>query len=295
MAATRQIAMAAQDMHKGIATEPELQINVNPDPIAVAPQQYVVFKLVNDKMNKFTLDGISHDVINPKTGEPETMRLIRGARSIWTTDLTELLKDKDYINKNRIGAQFVGGICRVPMHEKNKILYLRNHPSNVKERRNGSGRYDFYEYDANEEQKKKHDATMGMLRVVQQVNLMEEKKMIKLALFLGVRPTDDEIGIPRTPEGFRTELMLIAYKRHESVEKYIGSPEVEISALIRQAIKDNKIDLGTQNGNAIWAGGTGFICKIPSGEKTLAYLTQFAMTNSNEGRAFKEQLETLAT
>ena len=73
MAATRQIAMAAQDMHKGIATEPELQINVNPDPIAVAPQQYVVFKLVNDKMNKFTLDGISHDVINPKTGEPETM------------------------------------------------------------------------------------------------------------------------------------------------------------------------------------------------------------------------------
>lgn len=294
MATTRKIALSAQegDMY---TAEPELQINVNPEPIAVTPQQYVIFKLVNDKMNKFTLDGISHDVINPKTKEPETMRLIRGARSIWTTDLTELLKDKEYVNKNRIGAQFVGGICRVAMHEKNKIDYLRNHPSNVKERRNGSGRYDFYEYDANEEQKKKHDSTMKRIRMIQAVTIMEENKMKKLALFLGVRPTDDEIGIPRTVEGFRTELMIIADKRPDMVEKYIDSPEVEISYLVRKAILEAKIDLGTQNGNAIWAGGTGFICKIPSSEKPVAYLTQFAMTNSDEGRAFKEQLETLAT
>jgi len=45
----------------------------------------------------------------------------------------------------------------------------------------------------------------------------------------------------------------------------------------------------------IWAGGGGHIGKIPAGRKPVEYLTELAMTNSNEGKQFKQQLETLGT
>jgi len=44
----------------------------------------------------------------------------------------------------------------------------------------------------------------------------------------------------------------------------------------------------------LWAGGKGFIAKIPVGRKPYEYLTELAMTNSDEGRAFKEGLAQFA-
>ena len=68
---------------------------------------------------------------------------------------------------------------------------------------------------------------------------------------------------------------------------------VDIQYLVKQAIIEAKIDLTGQAGNALWAGGKGFICKIPVGRKPYEYLTELAMTNSDEGKSFKEQLQTL--
>lgn len=292
---TKKIALAAmnEDATQTVQEDIFSPININPEPIQVAQQQYVVFRLVNKKVKRLTLDGICNDVKNPNTGEYETMRLIRGARSVWTSELTEFLKDRDYVNKNRIGLQFVDGICRVAVHEKNKLEFARNNPHNVGKQRNGAGKYDFYEYDAAEEQKMRFDRQMIRINLIQTIGGMAEDKMIKLALYLGVKPYDDEVGMPKTPNGFRTELLMKADTQPEIVSKYMDSKEVEISYLVRKAIMDAKIDLGGQVGNAIWAGGGGFIGKIPTNRKPLEYLTELAMTNSNEGRQFREQLETM--
>lgn len=293
MATSRKMAMSALD-GDNLATETLPEININPEPVLTkAVQQYVVFRLVNDKMNKFTLDGICHDVENPKTKKHETMRLLRGASSIWTSELTEVLKDKEYVNKNRVGVQFLGGVARIPVKEKNTLEYLRLHPANVGDRRNGAGKFDFYEYDVTAEQKRKHDAEMDRVLLISEISTMDENKMVKLALFLGIKPNEEEVGLPRTPQGFRTELMLLASKRPADVKKYIGSTEVDISYAIRKAILDARIDL--TNGTAMWAGNGGFICKIPKNDRPLPYLTEFALTNTAEGRTFKEQLETIST
>jgi hypothetical protein len=45
----------------------------------------------------------------------------------------------------------------------------------------------------------------------------------------------------------------------------------------------------------MWAGNGGFIGKIPQHRKPLEYLTELAMTNSQEGKQFKEQLESIIT
>ena len=286
---------------QGTATAPKEDVVLFEPPItsnvgaAPAQQEYVVFRLVNKKVRRLTLDGICHEVKNPNTGKHETIRLIRGAHSIWTSELTEFLKDKEYVNKNRIGLHFEDGICRIGMHETNKLEFARYNIHNVGKRRNGTGKYDFYEYDAAEEQKLRHEVRMKRIELIQTVSQMAEDKMIKLAMFLGIKPYDDEVGLPRTADGYRTELLILSDKSPEVVSKYLNSAEIEVSYLVRKGIMDAKIDLGGQAGNAIWAGGGGFICKIPSSQKPIQYLTEFAMTNSAEGRAFKEQLQTIVT
>ncbi len=264
-------------------------------PNPTAKQMYHVFKLVRKGQKRLTLDGICRDVKNPSTGKFETIRLIRDAHSIWSSDLTEFLKDKEHISKNRIGLQFLNGICRIPVDDVHRLEYARMHKSNVGTARNGSGKYDFYEYDAAEEQKMRYDKQMKRISLIQSIGGMNDDKIVKLALYLGIKPNDDEIGLPKTMNGFKTELLVMADTQPERVGTYIDSREVEVSYLVRKAIMESKIDLGGSTGNIIWAAGKGFICKLPQARKPLEYLTELAMTNNKEGNQFKEQLETLIT
>lgn len=275
--------------------ESSLENFVPSEPTEAPTQQYIVFRLVKKKVKRLTLDGICHEVVNPKTKIPETIRLIRGASSIWTTELTETLKDKEYCNKNRMGLQFLDGICRIGANEKIKLDYARNHKYNVGKNRHGSGKFDFYEYDAAEEQKMRHEKQMTRINLIQTISTMEEKKMTKLALFLGVKPYDEEVGLPKTPDGYRSELLIKADTQPETVKRYLNAKEVDVAYLVRKGIMDGKIDLGGQTGNVIWAGNGGFIGKLPSSRKPLEYLTELAMTNSQEGKQFKEQLESIVT
>ena len=70
---------------------------------------------------------------------------------------------------------------------------------------------------------------------------------------------------------------------------------MEVQYLVRKGIGEAKIDLGGVSGNVTWANGKGYIAKIPANRKPLEYLTELAMTNSDEGRLFKEQLEQIVT
>jgi len=295
MATTRKIAMEAIEGETPIAVFEEIDYSnqqIEP-PSTVPAETYIVFRLVNKKVKRLTLDGICHNVKNPNTGQYETIRLIRGASSIWTSELTEMLKDKDYVSKNRVGLQLLDGICRVPSTESTRLDYARHHLSNVHKQRNVPGKYNFYEYDAAEEQKMRHEKQMTRINLIQQVSLMEEGKMIRLALFLGIKPNDEEVGTPKTPDGFRSELLIKADTQSDTVLKYMNAKEVDVSYMVRKCIIGGKIDLGGSTKNIIWAGNAAFIGKLPEGRKPLEYLTELAMTNTNEGRAFKEQLESM--
>lgn len=269
--------------------------NLSIEPEVKSNEPYnVIFRLVKKKKGRVRLDSICNNVLNPKTGKRERIWLLMGAPSIWQSDLTELLKDKDYVNKSRYSLTFEDSICRVSSIHENELEFARANTNNVGKRRNGSGKYDYYEYDANEEQKAKLEAQMLQINLVLKIKDMPEQDMKKLALFLDIKPYD-EIGQLKSHEGMRTELMLKANLQPTLVSKYIDSKEVEVSYLVRKAIVEAKIDLTGQSGNALWAGGKGFIAKIPSHKKPLEYLTELAMTNSNEGRTFKEQLEQIVT
>lgn len=262
----------------------------------IPQRQYVVFRLVRKKQRRLWLDGICDNCYNPKTKETETAYLIRGTKSIWQSDLTDLIKDMDkpnsYISKNRIGLLFEDGICRIPITEKNQLEFARVNTNNVGKNRNGAGKYSFYEYDAQSEQALRLEKQMHRIKMITKANEMPEDKVKKVAVFMGISLVD-ELGYPKTPDGIRSELMIKADLQPEAFERLVDSKEVEVSWMVRKAILDAKIDLTAQQGTALWAGGKGFIGKVPSNRKAYEYLTELAMTNSDEGRQFLEQLKTI--
>ena len=272
---------------------PNVEI-ANVAPATESERKYVIFRLVKKKRGRTYVDGICDNVPNPKTNKRERIWLLNGADSIWQSELTELLKDKDYVSRNRRSLIFEDGICRVAIHDERALEFARVTTKNVGKNRTGSGKFDFYEYDALEEQVSRLKKQMTKIEVILKVKDMPTDKMKKLASFLGIMPFD-ELGQLKGDEGIRTELLLKAESMPETVDKYFDSKEVEISYLVKRGIVEAKIDLTGQTGNALWADGKGFICKIPAGRKAYEYLTELAMTNSDEGRSFKTQLEQIVT
>lgn len=270
--------------------------DITPEEKRVETVYNVLFKLVRKKKGRMWLDNCCDNVINPKTQTPERIWLLNGARSIWDSELEYIMKDKNRYERSRRGMDivFVDGVLRVRSTDTLRLEFLRNHADNVGKRRTGTGKYGFYEYDPQQEQKDRMAKQMTKIEMVIKAKEMPIEKAIRLASFLGIAFVD-ELGQRKSDEGIRTELMVKADTDPVTFQKYIDSKEVEVSYLVRRGIIEAKIDLTGQTGNAIWANGKGFIAKIPSTRKPLEYLTELAMTNSDEGRKFKEQLEQIVT
>lgn len=269
---------------------------VPPEPEVKTEQVYnVLFKLVKKKKGRVWLDNCCDGVINPTTKKPERIWLLSGARSIWDSDLEYILKDKNRYERARRGMDivFLDGVCRVRSTDVLRLEFMRNHARNVGRRRTGTLPGDFYEYDPLQEQKDRHARQMLKIEMILQARDMPIEKARPLAAYLGVSFVD-ELGMPKTDEGIKTELAIKADTDPVTFQKYLNSREVEVSWMVRKSIVESRIDIGDGSGNIRWANGSGFITKMPSTRKPLEYLTELALTNSDEGRRFLEQLKQIS-
>lgn len=259
----------------------------------------VIFKLVKKKRGRLHLDNFSDPVPNPDNDNiPERMCLLAGATDVWESKCENILKDKNRYDRARRGMDiiFLDGVCRVRSTDVLRLKFLRLHPKNVGDRRTGSISSDFYEYSPAREQEdrlKKQMMKVQMVLKAGEMDCTQNGYGRKIASFLGIKMVDEDLGIPKEPEAIKTELVLKADSDPVTFQRYIDSREVEVQWMVRKAISDVRIDLGGATGNVTWANGKGFIAKIPSTRKALEYLTELALTNSNEGRGFLEQLKTV--
>lgn len=258
--------------------------------------EYTIFKMVNTKRKgRVYIDGIDDDIENPVTKKRERIWLLSGTSSIWSSDLVEQLKDKDFVRNNRRSLQFEGGILRVPSWDVRQLEFIRHcrHLIDNRGRKTGS-RFEFFEYNPAKQQEEALKKEMLEIDMAIAAREMPIDKARKLANFLGVI-FYDELGQPKTDDGIRRELMLLAKRDPKKFQQNIDSKEVEIAYLIKKAIIDSKIDLGGTDGNVRWASG-GFITKVPAARKsqTQQYLLELAMTNSDEGKSFLEQLNNVS-
>jgi hypothetical protein len=129
------------------------------------------------------------------------------------------------------------------------------------------------------------------LEVTIAVSKLEEKALRELASYFKISFIG-EYDQPKPIGQIRTDMMLAAKRNPEGVKKVMGSDAVTTQYRIKQAIVDRKIDLGSTPGSALWATGA-MISQIPSGRAPLDFLTDLALSVTDEGKKFKEQLRNI--
>lgn len=259
----------------------------------IAPPEFMVLRAVNKKRKKFRIDGRCRNVLNPKTQKYETIYNVRGWPSIWASELTEQLKDKDDLGRNLQSLIFnESGVCRIRLSDKNQIEYAKYNTNNVGKNRNTNGKWDYFIYDVNEEAKERLARENSRIQTIVKVSQLSDEKIKVLAGWFKINFADD-VGMPKSAEALKTELLLLANSNPDLVERYIDSTEPNTAYLVRTAILDAKIDLGNPAGTAIWAEGKGFIARIPSGKTPYEYLTELALSPTPEGKEFLNRLQTV--
>lgn len=258
-------------------------------------KDWYIFKLVdNSKKGGVRLSNVD-DVMNPKTKKVERVRLLAGVDSIWIKDQKDLAKD--YEKQNWVELRFFRGqkMMRIAATNHTALEFVRVTNSNVGNplRVKGS-RHEFYEYDsavAESEAFERENFELEMAILAKQADV---EPMKKHAAFLGIRMVND-IGEPKSPDGIRREYVMSAKRNPDYFKQTLNTEQIEISWLVRKSISESLIDTGREMGKLFWANGGGMIGVYPQSETPQNYLTNLAMTNSEEGKRFKEQLKQVAT
>lgn len=256
---------------------------------------FVVYKLhKKNGRGKVHVDG-RDDVINPNTGRTERIYLLNGVTSIWQSQLGDIIRDKNYISNNIRSLTFdQHGVCRIPSWDTNALEFAQHCRHNIENPNKKTGsKMEFYRYDPSKQEKALLEKEMKEMEMVLAVKDMPEESLKKHASYVGISFLDEH-GSKKTEDGVRRELMVFAKRNPEAFSKIINTKEIEIAYMIKSAILQSKIDIGSQPGTILWAKGAGLICRLPGGRRPLEYLIELAMDETSQsGKQFLEQLKAL--
>lgn len=256
----------------------------------VAPSSgRAIFKLVDiSKKGRVWVDGIS-DVVNPKTHEPDRLRLLRGVGKIWQSEQEKV--DSKYVDKNRRSLMFENQICVISASDKTGLDFARLNENLVGGVNFRPGtKHAYYEWNPAKQEAEALEREMLENEVVQLAMAQTYEQVKKHAAYLGGISFVDELGEPRTEQGVRTLYIRRAKADPKRFKSSIDSKEVEINWLIKKAILDSKIDIGGKTGIIKWANG-GEICRLPQGRNALEYLLEFASLPQDESKRFVGDLQ----
>lgn len=256
--------------------------------------RYHIFKLLsNTRKGGVHVPGID-DVINPATGKMERVRLLSGVDTIWVKEQKDITPE--YVRSNMRSLSFVRGtkILRIPEYDTTALEFARITRHNVGSPSNKTGsHFEFYEYDPAREQEEMFRRESMELEMAILAKEMPSEKMRKHAAFLGIRLIDD-LGLPKTDDGLRREYMVYAKRNPDYFQKTKDSKEIDIMWMIKRAILDSKIEIGREPGKIYWSNGGGLIGVMSKQDTPEKYLLNLALTNSQEGEAFRDQLKKIS-
>jgi len=254
-------------------------------------KEWHLFKIVdNTKKGNVYIPNID-DVMNPATGRVERIRLLSGVDTIWVKEQKDLTKE--YIQQNMVSLRFYRNqkMMRIAGTNHTALEFIRLTNSNVGNPLRVTGsRFEFYEYDFAAAEREQYIREELEFEMESLARTAKSEAMRKHAAFLGVRLTND-IGERKSDDGVRREYARYAKQNPDYFKKTLNTQQVEIGWLVRKAIADSFIDIGREPGKIFWANGGGMISVIPQTANAQEYLTELAMTNSDDGKIFLEQLK----
>lgn len=254
-------------------------------------EKVVVFKLVNSNRKGGVYLPHICDTIHPETKKIERMRLLNGISSPWLKDQKDVTPE--YAKLNARSIKFPRGIrlIQIPEMDEAAVTFLRNHSSNTATKYQASTTaFDFFEYDPAAMEKARLEKETLAIDMAIAASQQPADKMIKHAAYLGLRFFDD-YGIKITETGIRSQYQRYAHNYPEQFKKSLDSRPVEVNWMVRKAITETLLDINREPGKVYWANNGGFICSIPNGENPQKFLTDLALTPTQEGQRFLEDLQ----
>lgn len=279
------------EISQGINSLSKVDYNdMDATPINGVSSDYVIFKLKGNQKKGVYIDG-QDDVLNPKTGKTERIRLLTGISTIWMSEQKEV--DKEYVRNNRRSLEFRGRVCRINKMDTAALEFARICNSNAgTKNRIKSTRFEFFEYDPIKQAEEALKKEVLELDMAFKAKEMSPEWIKKYASFIGINLIN-ELAQAKPDSALRQEVMLYAKKNPIVFEKMIANnKEVEVHWQIKSAILDNKIDITKTPGSAYWGSG-GFITKFVTTINPVKQLTDFAMTATEEGRDFLNKLKSI--
>lgn len=256
-----------------------------------------LFKLVKKNTGGVYIQAIDY-VINPE--EPEAglqmIRLLKGVPSIWA-------KDQKHIPENRLGKlqEFIewpkgSRFIAVQNHDTAKLKFMELCSHNrLNENRTKETKTEFFKYDPEAASKEKLAIEMKEIEMLMKAQTQPVDKMKRHLFYLGGKLTHDITGAPKSDEALRMEYLLLAKRNASEFEKSFDSKEVDVNYKIRELIIDGKLDIARGDGRVYFGRNGAVACNMPKNENPIPYLTQLYLTNSKEGKEFKQEVDRLAT
>lgn len=256
-----------------------------------------LFKLAKKNTGGVYIQAIDY-VVNPE--EPELglqmIRLLKGVPSIWA-------KDQKHIPENRLGKlqEFIewpkgSRFMAVQNHDTAKLKFMELCSHNLlNEHRTKGTKTEFFKYDPELAAKEKLAVEMKEIEMLMKAQTQPVEKMKKHLFYLGGKLTHDITGAPKSDEALRMEYLLLAKRNPAEFEKSFDSKEVDVNYKIRALIIDGKLDTARGDGRIYFGRNGAVACNMPKNENPIPYLTQLYLTNSKEGKEFKQEVDRLAT
>jgi hypothetical protein len=252
---------------------------------------YRIYKLTDTtKKGKYHMEAVD-DVWNPEKNRMERIRLLTGFPSLSIDDQKHL--EKSFLEKNRRSLIFDSRLLRVPEYDTAAIEFLTKCNANVDNpNKKGTRKITFFEWNPLRQAEVERGKRLARIEAIKFATMATSENMRKHANFLGIVFTD-ELGFPKSDDALRNDYEMYAESQPAKFMQSAGTPEVEVSYVVKKAILDNKIDLLSKPGSAYWSSNGGFICKIPAASKSQDYLVEYAMLPGDDSKQFLSQLHKL--
>jgi hypothetical protein len=259
------------------------------------PDMYVFKLLLDGGQKPKAYESVINEmpVYDNQTNSVRTVRLIRGASSIWLDEQEGFTPQ--YIQRNKQDIVFNNGYLRVPRTNRTLLNFLLNSDDyDKKENRMRNKRPKYTLVNTAEVESDELKKEEKRLRAINFAMNASVEDMLIHAEYLGIVMTN-EFGEPKTIAKVRVEYANKAGTNPDGFMNTAGTTASKIQFFVKKAMSDGHIDVTTKKGYAVWVNTDTVICEIPFGKKAVEAISEFAMSKTKEASMFYERIKSIVS
>jgi hypothetical protein len=259
------------------------------------PDMYVFKLLLEGGQKPKAYESVINEmpVYDNSTNSVRSIRLIRGASSIWLDEQEGFTPQ--YIQRNKQDIVFNNGYLRVPRTNRTLLNFLLNSDDYDKKEnrmRNKRPKYTLVNTaEAESDELKKEEKRLRAINFAMNTSVED---MLIHAEYLGIA-MNNEFGEPKTMAKVRVEYANKAGNNPDGFMNTAGTTASKIQFFVKKAMADGHIDVTTKKGYAIWVNTDTVICEIPFGKKAVEAISDFAMSKTKEASQFYERIKSIVS